>query len=354
MWYLILYGVFAAWVLFDGMSRKDGGAAVGWTIGTLLLGPLVLPVYLAKRPLKTGEVREGGTAWNVLKNFAILWTILMAVAAFSAVSSMGDYATNLQSDAERAGAGIGMFLGMGLLAVVWLVPTAGAALLGFLLKKNTIIENGPTGPLVGTESNAGIVNGYVGLIAAAIVGLVLIGATSHRGTSPSGSTSATEASVGSKTVATPDSSSGWRVSQKKNEMDNTREAILSLDSETELQGFIGKERPRLAIQCHEGKPPEVVVNVGKVIESEYGQFGTHSVRVKYDDAAPVRQRWTESTDNVALFSPAPAAMLKQLTKSEIFLFEFTPFQETAKTAKFNLAGLKSQLQTVASICGVSF
>src|SRR5579883_1885120 len=137
MWYLILYGVFAAWVLFDGMSRKDGGAAVGWTIGTLLLGPLVLPVYLAKRPLKTGEVREGGTAWNVLKNFAILWTILMAVAAFSAVSSMGDYATNLQSDAERAGAGIGMFLGMGLLAVVWLVPTAGAALLGFLLKKNT-------------------------------------------------------------------------------------------------------------------------------------------------------------------------------------------------------------------------
>src|SRR5260370_41797536 len=54
MWYLILFGMFAAWVLFDGLSRKYGGAAVGWAFGTLFLGPLVVPGYLAKRPLKNG------------------------------------------------------------------------------------------------------------------------------------------------------------------------------------------------------------------------------------------------------------------------------------------------------------
>jgi len=67
MAYFLLYGAFAPWVLFDGLSRKMGSSAVLWTIGTLILGPITLPIYLALRPLKQGEVREGGTAWNVLK-----------------------------------------------------------------------------------------------------------------------------------------------------------------------------------------------------------------------------------------------------------------------------------------------
>jgi membrane associated rhomboid family serine protease len=59
MWYVILFGVFAAWILFDGLSRKHGGAAFAWALGTLFLGPLLVPVYLAKRPLKNGEFRIG-------------------------------------------------------------------------------------------------------------------------------------------------------------------------------------------------------------------------------------------------------------------------------------------------------
>src|SRR5258708_28900846 len=89
MWYLVLYGIFALWVLQDGLSRKLATSAAGWTLGTLLLGPIILPVYLAKRPLKKGEVREGGTAWNILKNFAVLWTVLMAIAGFSAMMQFG-------------------------------------------------------------------------------------------------------------------------------------------------------------------------------------------------------------------------------------------------------------------------
>jgi hypothetical protein len=142
----------------------------------------------------------------VLKNFAILWTIVMAVATFSALSAMSNVTSNLRSDAERAGAGIGMFLGMGVFAAVWFVPTVGATLLGFLLrntrktecgakflsllavraapfallKKNSIIEKGPTGPLSGTDSNAGFANGFAGLLGAAIVGLILIGVSQNK------------------------------------------------------------------------------------------------------------------------------------------------------------------------------
>jgi len=63
MAYFLLYGAFALWVLFDGLSRKMTFSAAWWTLGTLFFGPITLPLYLALRPLKAGEVREGGTAW---------------------------------------------------------------------------------------------------------------------------------------------------------------------------------------------------------------------------------------------------------------------------------------------------
>ena len=355
MWYLILYAVFAAWVLFDGFSRRTGGAAIAWALGTLLLGPIILPIYLAKRPLKNGEIREGGTGWNVLKNFAILWTIVMAVATFSGLSAMSNVTGNLRSDAERAGAGIGIFLGMGVLAAVWFVPTVGAALLGFLLKKNSIVEKGPTGPLVGSDSNAGFANGFAGLVGAAIVGLILIGVSQKNSGSSStpASTSAKGGGSASQTsLPAADDHEGWHVTEKKSEMDGTREVMLTLDSETEIQGFIGKTRPYIAIQCHQGKPAEVLVKVGKTIQSEYGQCGTYGVRIKFDESTPVRQRWTESTDSVALFSPAPVKLIKQMTTTEIFLFEFTPFQETATTVRFRVSGLTAKLQPVAEVCGL--
>ena len=62
MWYFVLFGAFAIWVLIDSRSRREN--PVVWTLGTLLLGPLVLPFYVPKRPLRSGEVREGGTGWD--------------------------------------------------------------------------------------------------------------------------------------------------------------------------------------------------------------------------------------------------------------------------------------------------
>ena len=35
MWYIIVYGLFAIWVLVDGLKRK--AKAIPWTIGTAIL-----------------------------------------------------------------------------------------------------------------------------------------------------------------------------------------------------------------------------------------------------------------------------------------------------------------------------
>lgn len=352
MWYLVLYVAFATWVLLDALSRKIGAAAVVWALGTLLLGPLILPVYLAKRPLKTGEVREGGTSWNVLKNFAILWTIAMVFATFRAILALGSFATTVRSDAEKAGAGLGMFLGLGMLASVWFFPTAGAALLGVFLRKNSIVERGPTGPLVGSASRASYASGFAGLLGVAAIAAIFVGVVgsgSRLGKTAAISQDATHRSAESTALTSDDA---WHLTQKTNEMDGTREVLLTREAETEIQGFMGKTRPYIAIQCLQGKP-EVFVNVGKTMQSDYDHYGTSGVRVKFDASGPTRQRWTESTDNVALFSPAPSKLIKELTSTDVFLFEFTPFQETPETVKFDVSGLRAQLRSVANVCGVS-
>jgi hypothetical protein len=51
-------------------------------------------------------------------------------------------------------------------------PTAEAALLGLLLKKNTVVETGPIGPLVGQDSAASVVGGWAGSSTAGSNGFV--------------------------------------------------------------------------------------------------------------------------------------------------------------------------------------
>jgi hypothetical protein len=147
VWYFIIFGLLASWVGLDASRRNLGAAkAILWAIGALLIGVIVVPIYIAKRPLKANQVREGGFAWNVLKNFAITWTILVVVISVSAISAAAG-GTNVNSGAEAAGAAIGMGIVIVILAIVWFVPMVGAIVLGFFLKNSAIVERGPTGPL---------------------------------------------------------------------------------------------------------------------------------------------------------------------------------------------------------------
>jgi hypothetical protein len=59
--------VLAVWVGRDASKRQTQTAPFLWGLGVLLVWILFLPLYLAKRPLKTGEVRSGGGGWNFIK-----------------------------------------------------------------------------------------------------------------------------------------------------------------------------------------------------------------------------------------------------------------------------------------------
>jgi hypothetical protein len=353
MSYFLLYGVFAIWVLFDGLNRKMAFSALWWTAGTAIFGPIILPVYLASRPLKQGEVREGGKSWNVLKNFAILWTMVMAVATIAGMMAMAKTTTGLESDAARAGAGIGMVLGLGVLGAAWFFPTMGAALLGFLLKKSSIVEVGPTGMLLGQTSASNAVGGWAGLVGVAVIGLIVVGlgTEADSGTKLPRTSTTANASNNSDAAANPVGTiSGWEVSREANQMDGTKQVYVSIDAADKIPGVIGSNRPTLTIQCGKRKT-ELVINVGSPLQNEYGEYDSYAVRVKFNNGKPTVQRWTGATNNEAVFSPSPVQLVKQLSKADVFYFEFTPFERSATTVKFNVSGLKEKLDTVQDVCG---
>jgi hypothetical protein len=134
-------------------------------------------------------------------------------------------------------------------------------------------------------------------------------------------------------------------------MDGTREVSFVLDAQNEIDGFISKNRPSLGIRCAKHKP-EVYIYVGEPFETEYGELNATSVRVKFDDNTPVKQRWSESTNLEAAFAANPAKLTRQLTTSKKFLFEFTPFQKRETTVIFNVGDLKSKLESMADVCGL--
>jgi hypothetical protein len=130
----------AAWTFLDARKRK---ASLGWAVGVAIVSVLVLPFYLASRPLLPGEVRSGGKGWNVLRHFAWLWTVVMAVATVAGMSSAASTVSKAGSEAEQAGAAIGSVLGLGLMGALWFGVMFGALVLGLFLKNSAVVERGP-------------------------------------------------------------------------------------------------------------------------------------------------------------------------------------------------------------------
>lgn len=84
MWPRWLRFLVAAWVAWDASNRK--ASILFWTFVVLLLGPFLVPVYMATRPLVQGELRKGGFTWNLLWNLEAVFSAIMAFAAFGALA----------------------------------------------------------------------------------------------------------------------------------------------------------------------------------------------------------------------------------------------------------------------------
>jgi hypothetical protein len=131
----------ALFVLWDATRRK--APRLSWVAGTVLAWPLVLPLWLATRPLRSGEIRRGGRAWNILRLFALAWSILWGGHFLLALGLAVVTGVTSRSAADRA-SGVGLVLLLAAIyVVVWLFPALGALGLGWLLRKPEVTERGP-------------------------------------------------------------------------------------------------------------------------------------------------------------------------------------------------------------------
>jgi hypothetical protein len=134
--------VLAVWTFRDAKRRQTQTAPFLWSLGVLFFSAIFFPLYLAKRPLRDGEVRKGGLGWNFLKNFAIYFTAIMPLATVAvAFESVAEEATT----SEGAVAWVVSTVVMG--TIMWVVVAGIALVLGLILKNDAIIERGPTGSL---------------------------------------------------------------------------------------------------------------------------------------------------------------------------------------------------------------
>jgi hypothetical protein len=123
LWYPLWTAAAACWVFIDARSRL---AQRYWVAVVAIAGPAGLAAYLAFRPLREGESREGGRAWQLLSLFVVWWTALLAFAVVWNVALP--------------------FADVTAIAVAWGFVAVPALVVGFALKRNST-EHGPTGTL---------------------------------------------------------------------------------------------------------------------------------------------------------------------------------------------------------------
>jgi hypothetical protein len=111
MWPKWLRAVIGAWVVLDSRDRQ--GVSYFWTAMCVFLGPLLLPFYLALRPLIPGECRSKSFLWNLFWGYEQLMAVLLGFAGLAAGIENFLESENLELPvARRAEIKAGTIMGM--------------------------------------------------------------------------------------------------------------------------------------------------------------------------------------------------------------------------------------------------
>ncbi|NRP12291.1 hypothetical protein XMM379_001354 [Aliiroseovarius sp. xm-m-379] len=144
----------------------------------------------------------------------------------------------------------------------------------------------------------------------------------------------------------------WDIREKINPIDDSKTVVLALEAETGQNRWGNKVG--LVIRCQSNKTEMYIV------WNDYlGNDGTYDNEVKYvltriGDAKSETEKWGLSTDSKATFTPgSPIPRLKKMVKSDSFVAQTTPYNESPVTAVFNISGLEAALSPVMKTCGWS-
>jgi hypothetical protein len=159
--------------------------------------------------------------------------------------------------------------------------------------------------------------------------------------------SSTLSNSNSSTPLISTGASKWKAEDSTSEMDSSKGYIASLEAENMIKGWLKVDTPTLIARCKEGEI-DIYIRTGMAANVEYG--GGHTVRLRFDDGSPIKQKWSEATNNEALFSSSPKDLAQRIAKAKTFKFEFVPFNGSTQVAQFNVQGFQEHLDKLLATC----
>ena len=141
----------------------------------------------------------------------------------------------------------------------------------------------------------------------------------------------------------------WSGSNRKFWLGNQRGAAYELLSENKVPTFFGPTQPVLVVRCS-SKTTEAFVYTRSPTRIEPKAEGK-TVTVSIDGEPAKTERWSDSDDRVALFSPDGAEFAHRLMHANTLRFGYSPHNADDVVAQFHITGLAELLNPVARQCG---
>jgi type VI secretion system protein VasI len=143
--------------------------------------------------------------------------------------------------------------------------------------------------------------------------------------------------------------SKWRVNRETSRIDDSTNVVLSLNAESSISGWPGKNStPSLILRCKE-KKTEAYIVTGMSPQVEYGTDGA-TVTLRFDKEKATKYHTSKSTDGEALFFGQSVGLIKNMLGHTTLLFEFVPFNSSPAMTTFDLRGLADAVKPLKEIC----
>jgi len=192
------------------------------------------------------------------------------------------------------------------------------------------------------------------LVAVAVGGLVTFGLLSARGPSADVAAARVEAAPPkpSRAAAPPAAtiSQKWNSDNRAYWVGNERKAAaFELPAENTVTIWMNEVRPLLVVRCI-AKSTEVFVWTGTALAME-ANTEDHAVTYRLDDEPELTERWRDSAEHDALFTPDGAAFTERLIRARSMRIGYTPHNAASVVAQFNVSGLGTLVEAFAKECG---
>ncbi|MCJ9725410.1 type VI secretion protein [Agrobacterium sp. SHOUNA12C] len=148
------------------------------------------------------------------------------------------------------------------------------------------------------------------------------------------------------------SQSKWIVQTAKSKIDDSKSVFLFLESDEDVPGRFGRgaAKASMVVRCMEGKTA-ITLQFADHFMADNGGYGDVVFRV--DDKKAFTKSLSESTDHTALglFSGATSIpLIKTLFGGNRLIIRVMPFNESALTVSYAIAGLETDIKPLREAC----